>query len=330
MGLVLTVGVPPARAAAWIEGFLAGGGLLLVHDERLLSLVDGWLAGIPADTFVEVLPLLRRTFAELRRRRSGAPSASGSATCDRPAPRPARPRRGTTSSTTSGRPWCCRPCELLLGPRRAGARRSGGCDVTRRRRRAAAALAAGARRRARTAPASALTGSDARIDAALAALYDAGDAAAARTGDAQRPGSAPRRRSVARWLGDIRTLLPVHRRAGHAGRRDRAAQPDPAAAGAGDAGGGRARRPPGRHAALAQPGHAGARPSRPPGRWSRKVVADLERRVAQKTRAAVTGALNRAARINRPAAPRHRLEPHHPRQPQALPARARARSCRSG
>ena len=60
----LTIGVPPARAAAWIEGFLAGGGLLLVHDDRLLSLVDGWLAGIPADTFVEVLPLLRRTFGE--------------------------------------------------------------------------------------------------------------------------------------------------------------------------------------------------------------------------------------------------------------------------
>ena len=64
MGLVLTVGVPVARAAAWIEGFLAGDGLLLVHDERLLRLVDGWLTGIPADAFVEVLPLLRRTFSE--------------------------------------------------------------------------------------------------------------------------------------------------------------------------------------------------------------------------------------------------------------------------
>jgi hypothetical protein len=64
MGLVLTIGVPPARAAGWIEGFLAGGGVLLVHDERLLSLVDGWLTAIPAGTFVEVLPLLRRTFGE--------------------------------------------------------------------------------------------------------------------------------------------------------------------------------------------------------------------------------------------------------------------------
>jgi hypothetical protein len=64
MGLVLTVGVAPADAASWVEGFFAGGGLLLVHDDRLLSVVDGWLAGIPSDTFVEVLPLLRRTFSE--------------------------------------------------------------------------------------------------------------------------------------------------------------------------------------------------------------------------------------------------------------------------
>ncbi|GGM10322.1 DUF5682 family protein [Dactylosporangium sucinum] len=63
MALVLTVGVPVARAAAWIEGFLAGDGLLLVHDERLLGLVDAWLTGIPAEGFVEVLPLLRRTFS---------------------------------------------------------------------------------------------------------------------------------------------------------------------------------------------------------------------------------------------------------------------------
>jgi len=64
MRLVLTVGVAPAHAAAWVEGFLGGGGLLLVHDPTLLSLVDSWLAGIPAETFIEVLPLLRRTFAE--------------------------------------------------------------------------------------------------------------------------------------------------------------------------------------------------------------------------------------------------------------------------
>ncbi|MFE4218445.1 DUF5682 family protein [Streptomyces sp. NPDC056844] len=66
MGLALSPGTAPPDAAAWIEGFVGGaegGGLLLVHDERLLGLVDTWLTGIPADTFTGVLPLLRRTFS---------------------------------------------------------------------------------------------------------------------------------------------------------------------------------------------------------------------------------------------------------------------------
>ncbi|GAB1641912.1 DUF5682 family protein [Krasilnikovia sp. MM14-A1259] len=60
--LPLTVGTPPAHGAAWVEGFLSGGGLLLVHDDALLSLLDAWLADIPAEAFDDVLPLLRRTF----------------------------------------------------------------------------------------------------------------------------------------------------------------------------------------------------------------------------------------------------------------------------
>ena len=60
--LPLTIGTPPAHAAAWVEGFLAGGGLLLVHDDALLELLDDWLADIAGDAFDDVLPLLRRTF----------------------------------------------------------------------------------------------------------------------------------------------------------------------------------------------------------------------------------------------------------------------------
>jgi hypothetical protein len=60
----LSAGVPPARAAAWAEGFLAGSGLLLVHDEALLSLVDGWLAALTGEQFLAVLPALRRTFGD--------------------------------------------------------------------------------------------------------------------------------------------------------------------------------------------------------------------------------------------------------------------------
>ncbi|GAA4068100.1 DUF5682 family protein [Streptomyces shaanxiensis] len=66
MGLALSPGTPPADAAAWIEGFVgggSGGGMLLVHDERLLGLVDAWLTGVSADAFTDVLPLLRRTFS---------------------------------------------------------------------------------------------------------------------------------------------------------------------------------------------------------------------------------------------------------------------------
>ncbi|MFJ7964653.1 DUF5682 family protein [Streptomyces sp. NPDC096324] len=92
MGLVLSPGTEPADGAAWIEGFVGGGsgGMLLVHDERLLGLVDTWLTGVPADAFTDVLPLLRRTFSAyetgVRRtlgelvRRGPAPRARAEAT----------------------------------------------------------------------------------------------------------------------------------------------------------------------------------------------------------------------------------------------------------
>ncbi|MFI0349019.1 DUF5682 family protein [Actinomadura sp. 9N407] len=62
MARSVSVGAAPERAAAWVEGFLSGGGLILVHDDDLLRLVDSWIAGLPGDSFTDVLPLLRRTF----------------------------------------------------------------------------------------------------------------------------------------------------------------------------------------------------------------------------------------------------------------------------
>ncbi|WP_067457695.1 DUF5682 family protein [Actinomadura macra] len=62
MARAVSVGAAPDRAAAWVEGFLSGGGLLLMHDEALLRLVDGWISRLPAASFTDVLPLLRRTF----------------------------------------------------------------------------------------------------------------------------------------------------------------------------------------------------------------------------------------------------------------------------
>ncbi|HEV3498168.1 MAG TPA: DUF5682 family protein, partial [Actinomycetes bacterium] len=63
MSATLSVGEDPGRAAAWVEGFLSGSALILLHDRALLEVVDGWLAGVGGNTFTDVLPLLRRTFA---------------------------------------------------------------------------------------------------------------------------------------------------------------------------------------------------------------------------------------------------------------------------
>ena len=70
----LSVGTSPARGAAFVEGFLAGSGSVLLHDIGLVRLLDRWVAGLGAQPFVDVVPLLRRTFGgfdERERRRLG-------------------------------------------------------------------------------------------------------------------------------------------------------------------------------------------------------------------------------------------------------------------
>jgi Family of unknown function (DUF5682) len=51
------------QTAFWLEGFLKGSGLLLIHDEVLWKLIDTWIESVNSEQFVEVLPLLRRTFS---------------------------------------------------------------------------------------------------------------------------------------------------------------------------------------------------------------------------------------------------------------------------
>jgi hypothetical protein len=53
-----------AQAVRWLEGFLRGSGLLLLRDDTLWQLLDDWLCALRAESFEEVLPLLRRSFAE--------------------------------------------------------------------------------------------------------------------------------------------------------------------------------------------------------------------------------------------------------------------------
>ncbi|MFD0741380.1 VWA domain-containing protein [Phytohabitans flavus] len=144
-----------------------------------------------------------------------------------------------------------------------------------------------------------LSGNEAAMDAALAALYDSGSAdgdGSRRQRSAGLGASAPQ---VARWLGDIREYFPstvVQIMQSDAIERLNltslllepemldAVEPDVHLVGT-----------------LLSLNRVMPDQTKDVARQVvRKVVDDLERRIANKTKAAVTGALNRATRINRP------------------------------
>ena len=58
----LSAGVPAADKAAWVDGFFTDGALLLIHDAELRRLLDEWVRQLEEAQFVDMLPLLRRTF----------------------------------------------------------------------------------------------------------------------------------------------------------------------------------------------------------------------------------------------------------------------------
>lgn len=60
----LSIANQPEDATAWLTGMLRGSGLLLIHDERIWQVVDGWLTALSEETFTQVLPLVRRAFAD--------------------------------------------------------------------------------------------------------------------------------------------------------------------------------------------------------------------------------------------------------------------------
>jgi hypothetical protein len=62
LGRALSGGTPPSVGAAFVEGFVAGSGAVLVHDRELLAVVDRWLSSLTPQAFDETVPLLRRTF----------------------------------------------------------------------------------------------------------------------------------------------------------------------------------------------------------------------------------------------------------------------------
>jgi hypothetical protein len=63
MRLALSTANEPSKAAAWVEGFLKGSGMILIHDDSLWHVLDEWVTSMQGDTFKMLLPLLRRTFA---------------------------------------------------------------------------------------------------------------------------------------------------------------------------------------------------------------------------------------------------------------------------
>ena len=63
MSRALSIAVPPEASAAWLEGFLYGSGQVLVYDDQLWALIDHWVCGLNPEVFLELLPLIRRTFS---------------------------------------------------------------------------------------------------------------------------------------------------------------------------------------------------------------------------------------------------------------------------
>lgn len=70
----------PTDVAAWIEGFLKGSGMILIYDHKLWNLIYRWVAQIQEDIFMELLPILRRTFSKFEyaeRRQIGEKAKEG-------------------------------------------------------------------------------------------------------------------------------------------------------------------------------------------------------------------------------------------------------------
>ena len=53
----------PAIAAQWLEGFLAGAAMVLILDDKIWNILFNWVSGLEDEVFDDLLPLLRRSFA---------------------------------------------------------------------------------------------------------------------------------------------------------------------------------------------------------------------------------------------------------------------------
>ncbi|MFT3881238.1 MAG: DUF5682 family protein [Gemmatales bacterium] len=62
--LALSTVNEPSIVAAWATGLLQGSGMVLLHQDELWRILDRWLIELPETTFIEMVPLLRRAFAD--------------------------------------------------------------------------------------------------------------------------------------------------------------------------------------------------------------------------------------------------------------------------
>jgi len=60
----LSSGAQSMEQALWIEGFLYGSAMILIHHFPFWKIVDDWLDEVEENHFMEIVPVLRRTFAE--------------------------------------------------------------------------------------------------------------------------------------------------------------------------------------------------------------------------------------------------------------------------
>jgi hypothetical protein len=63
LSFALSLAQPVSDTANWLEGFLPGSGMVLLHHPALRRLVDEWLAMLDEPDFMSTLPVLRRTFS---------------------------------------------------------------------------------------------------------------------------------------------------------------------------------------------------------------------------------------------------------------------------
>ncbi|MEL6924872.1 MAG: DUF5682 family protein, partial [Bacteroidota bacterium] len=63
MSYALSSGHEPIYSATWLEGFLHGSGLLLIHNQKLWNILDHWVKRLDMENLQAILPLLRRTFS---------------------------------------------------------------------------------------------------------------------------------------------------------------------------------------------------------------------------------------------------------------------------